>query len=105
MSDDDGQLRPRFREDGMSFVEFVQDVIPGLSDADAEAVLWELTPFPCVQGRDDLMPHLIEVRDGQRTFESVYAEMDAEIAAAHPEDAEGPAVVDVVTAQPTGDVL
>lgn len=86
--------RPEFREQGMSFVDFVRDVLgqPELSDKMCDSILWELTPFPLVQGRDDLLPHLVEVREGRRTFESVYAEMDAAIQAAHPEDepSEGP---------------
>ncbi len=51
-----------FAEKGMTFVEFVQLVIPGLSDDDASWVLWEWTPFPLVQRRDDLMPYLLDAR-------------------------------------------
>ena len=80
--------RPVFREQGMTYRALVRDVLAdaNLSDVDADAILWELTPFPLVQGRDDLMPYLLEVRDGTRTFESVYAEMDAAIEAAHTDD-------------------
>lgn len=52
-----------FFEQGMTFLEYVQYVIPGLSDADADHVLWERTPFPLVQGRDDLMPYLLAERE------------------------------------------
>lgn len=58
----DEQLRPIFCEQGMSFIEFVQDVIPGLDEAEADHALWERTPFPMVRGRDDLLPHLITER-------------------------------------------
>ncbi len=51
-----------FAEKGMTFIEFVQYVIPGLSDDDASWVLWEWTPFPLIQGRDDLMPYLLRLR-------------------------------------------
>jgi hypothetical protein len=52
-----------FPEKGMTFTQFAQSVIPGLSDADAHDVLWERTPFPMVQGRDDLMPYLLAERE------------------------------------------
>lgn len=52
-----------FFEQGMTFIEFVQYVIPGLSDDDASWVLWEWTPFPLVMGRDDLMPYLLARRE------------------------------------------
>lgn len=51
-----------FPEKGMTFIPFVQSVIPGISDADAEYVLWERTPFPLVKGRDDLLPYLVAER-------------------------------------------
>jgi hypothetical protein len=52
-----------FPEKGMTFIQFTQHVIPGLSDEAADEVLWERTPFPLVQGRDDLMPYLVAERD------------------------------------------
>lgn len=53
----------QFPEQGMTFVEFVQSVIPGVSDAEADHLLWELTPFPMVSGRDDLLPRLEAIRN------------------------------------------
>lgn len=58
---------PDFPEKGMTFIQFAQSVIPGLSDCDADYVLWEYTPFPLVQGRDDLMPYLVAERDRRAT--------------------------------------
>jgi hypothetical protein len=52
-----------FPEKGMTFTQFAQHVIPGLSDADADYVLWNETPFPLAQGRDDLLPYLERARD------------------------------------------
>lgn len=52
-----------FPEQGMTFLQFAQSVIPGLSDEEADWVLWERTPFPLVRGRDDLLPFLVAERD------------------------------------------
>lgn len=52
-----------FPEQGITFRQFAQMVVPGLSDDEADWVLWERTPFPLVQGRDDLMPYLLAERD------------------------------------------
>lgn len=52
-----------FPEQGMTFVEFVQHVIPDVSDVEADYILWNETPFPFAKGRDDLMPYLIKARD------------------------------------------
>lgn len=53
----------QFPEQGMTFIEFVQYVIPDLSDEEADQVLWECTPFPLAMGRDDLQPRLEAIRD------------------------------------------
>lgn len=55
--------REAFPEQGMTFRQFAQHVIPDLSDEEADFVLWERTPFPLVQGRDDLLPFLRAERD------------------------------------------
>ena len=47
----------------MTFIEFAQSVIPGISEAEADFILWERTPFPLVQGSEDLRPHLLMARD------------------------------------------
>lgn len=52
-----------FPEQGMTFLEFAQSVIPGLSDEEADWVLWERTQFPLALGRDDLLPFLVAERD------------------------------------------
>jgi hypothetical protein len=52
-----------FPEQGMTFIQFAQSVIPGLTDQEADWVLWECTPFPVARGRDDLMPYLVAERD------------------------------------------
>lgn len=54
---------PAFPEQGMTFVEFAQRIIPVLSDEEADWVLWERTPFPLARGRDDLLPFLVAERD------------------------------------------
>ncbi|MDL5159431.1 hypothetical protein [Actinomycetospora termitidis] len=43
----------------MTFIELVHSVVPGLTDAEADHVLWEYTPFPCTTRPDELMPFLI----------------------------------------------
>jgi hypothetical protein len=86
---------PEFPEQGMSFIEFVQHIIPDLTHEEAREVLWECTPFPLAQGRDDLLPHLVAVRDqlisGMSLGEvqaQIYRKMDEEMALVAAEDAE-----------------
>lgn len=51
-------------ESSFSFRDYVRLVLesPDLTDAEADHVLWELTPFPMVQGAIDLAPYLARVR-------------------------------------------
>lgn len=72
----------QFPEQGMTFVEFVQSVIPGLSEPDVDFILWELTPFPMASGVNDLRPFLEKIRDQlaagvdlRRQADLVYAEI------------------------------
>lgn len=90
-----------FPEQGMSFREFIQHVIPGLDDNEAHQVLWECTPFPLAQGRDDLMPYIVAVRErlaaGQtleEVLEEISEEISEEMTLVAAEDAETRAVTD-----------
>lgn len=44
----------------MTGLELVHSLIPGLTDNEADCILWEYTPFPFVTRPTDLEPFLLE---------------------------------------------
>lgn len=78
----------RFPRRGMTYIEWVQSFIPGLTNEEANRLLWGCTPFPLATGYDDLLPYLTAIRDEMRTGTTLdeiiaenYRRMDEEMAA------------------------
>lgn len=52
----------------MTYLDLVRQYLPGVTDREAEHILWERTPFPVVQGEDDLRPYLEKERKRHEHF-------------------------------------
>jgi hypothetical protein len=83
----------QFPGQGLTYTEWVQSIIPQLSEKDADRVLWECTAFPMVQGYNELLPKVEAVRDQinggmtlQEVIDEVYRKIDEEIARRDLED-------------------
>ena len=63
---------------GMSWIDLVRAWMPGVSDAEADAVLWDATAFPCA-GVDYIEPQIAAFAadpDWERVAREIDAAMD-----------------------------
>ncbi len=49
----------------MTYLELVKEYFPGISDAEADYILWKFTAFPVVKGEDELRVQLKEFKEGR----------------------------------------